>query len=239
MGLSTQVFQGNICIFRFHFGQFADFSPRLTPTTCSASAGFECEAASRLLWRCLSTLFPWLLPSLGEIALNKIAKLSQESVWDHLHPLLGQHRGQWRVFAHSLQPREEGWGTQSKKAQRKWRCLKMQLGLVGILSNYFGNGFRIWQLFAVWQTVSWSIQNPPLHSSECHQPGSPGSWTFHPVSPVGTPPPRAGAAGRTHWFFQNHFALLTALKKKWTEAKCNAMRAAELWVSRKCQAHYI
>lgn len=28
------------CIFRFSFGQFAAFSPRLTATTCSVSAGF-------------------------------------------------------------------------------------------------------------------------------------------------------------------------------------------------------
>lgn len=89
----------------------------------------------------------------------------------------------------------------------------MQLGLVGILNNYFGNGFRIWQPFAVCQTVSRSVQNPPLRNSEHHQPGSPGRWTFHLASCAGTPAPWAGGKCQAHCLFKNRFSFLAALKE--------------------------
>lgn len=147
----------------------------------------------------------------GERALNKISKLSKSRT-------TCIHRGDGTEGDTELQcfcpwSASQGKGVEDEKAWRKRSILTTQLGLVGILSNYFGNGFRIWQLFAVCQTVSRSVQNPPLHNSERRQPRIPGSWAFHLVSPAGTPAPRAGAGSQARWLFQNNFSFLAALKK--------------------------
>ena len=161
----------------------------------------------------------------GERALNKIAKLlaklRSQSGTTCIRCWAGTE-GNAELLPVVCIPRKRDGGHESKKAQRRRRSLKTQPGLVGILSNYFGNGFRIWQLFAVCQTVRRSVQNPPLRNSKRRQPRRPGSWTFHPGSPAGTPAPRAGAGGRARWLFRNHLSFLAALKKmNWGKMRCH------------------